>query len=37
MVAIAEPLTRLKAECFYRPYGTDIFFCTIPSPAAAGY
>jgi hypothetical protein len=37
MRAIAEPRATPKAECFYRPYGTDLPFTSFPSPAAAGY
>jgi hypothetical protein len=35
MRAIAEPRAKPKAECFYRPYGTDLPFASFPSPAAA--
>ena len=37
MLAIAELRAKPKAECFYRPYGTDLPFASFPSPAAAGY
>jgi hypothetical protein len=31
MLAIAEPRAKPKAECFYRPYGTDLPFTSFPS------
>ena len=31
MLAIAEPRAKSKAECFYRPYGTDLPFASFPS------
>jgi len=31
MRAIAEPRAKPKAECFYRPYGTDLPFASFPS------
>src|ERR1700746_4038563 len=31
MLAIAEPRAKPKAECFYRPYGTDLPFASFPS------
>ena len=31
MLAIAEPRAKRKAECFYRPYGTDLPFASFPS------
>jgi hypothetical protein len=31
MLAIAEPRAKSKAECFYRPYGTDLPFTSFPS------
>jgi hypothetical protein len=37
MLAIAEPRAKPKAECFYRPYETDLPFTSFPSPGAAGY
>ena len=37
MLAIAEPRAKPKAQCFYRPDGTDLPFTSFPSPAAAAY
>jgi hypothetical protein len=31
MLAIAELRAKPKAECFYRPYGTDLPFASFPS------
>jgi len=31
MLAIAEPRAKSKAECFDRPYGTDLPFTSFPS------
>ena len=31
MLAIAEPRAKSKAECFYRPYGTDLPFASFPN------
>jgi hypothetical protein len=31
MLAIAEPRAKPKAQCFYRPYGTDLPFASFPS------
>ena len=31
MLAIAEPRAKPKAECFHRPYGTDLPFTSFPS------
>ena len=31
MLAIAESRAKPKAECFYRPYGTDLPFASFPS------
>jgi hypothetical protein len=31
MLAIAEPRAKPKAQCFYRPYGTDLPFTSFPS------
>ena len=31
MLGIAEPRTKSKAECFDRPYGTDLPFTSFPS------
>jgi hypothetical protein len=31
MLAIAERRAKPKAECFYRPYGTDLPFTSFPS------
>src|ERR1700745_2263735 len=31
MLAIAEPRAKSNAECFYRPYGTDLPFTSFPS------
>jgi hypothetical protein len=31
MLAIAEPRAKSKAECFHRPYGTDLPFTSFPS------
>jgi hypothetical protein len=31
MLAIAERRAKPKAECFYRPYGTDLPFASFPS------
>jgi hypothetical protein len=31
MLAIAEPRAKPKAECFDRPYGTDLPFASFPS------
>ena len=37
MLAIAEPRAKPKAECFYRPYGTDLSFCFISQRFVLGY
>jgi hypothetical protein len=31
MLAIAEPRAKSKAECFYRPYGTNLPFASFPA------
>jgi hypothetical protein len=37
MLAIAEPRAKPKAECFYRPYETDLSFCFISQHFVLGY
>ena len=37
MLAIAEPRAKPKAECFYRPYGTDLSFCFISQHFVLGF
>jgi hypothetical protein len=37
MLAITEPRAKPKAECFYRPYGTDLSFYFISQHFVLGY
>ena len=37
MLAIAELRAKPKAECIYRPYGTDLAFCFISQHFVLGY
>ncbi len=37
MRAIAEPRAEPEAECFFRPFGTDLSFCFISLHFVLGY